>query len=92
MHLPARFSAHVRPALGWTVLAMAMASGCRHYDVDNRPSLRDEAPEDAVDPSQHLRRGLPKDPSDASARMRMSPGQRSGLTSTAQEIEHNLGY
>jgi hypothetical protein len=35
---------------------------------------------------------VPKDPSEASARRRLMPGVRSGMTSDARKVEQSLGY
>ncbi|HEY4309012.1 MAG TPA: hypothetical protein VGN12_06130 [Pirellulales bacterium] len=35
---------------------------------------------------------VPRDPSEASARRRLMPGVRSGLTSDSRKVEQSLGY
>jgi len=63
------------------VLFIALAAtlapvGCRQYDVQG----------------SKVRGYVPRDTSEASARMRVDPGLRSGLSSTAQDIERSVGY
>ena len=77
MNALARFAA-VRRLLGAVLVAAALLPGCRQYATSNGPTLRDQVPQDT---------------SGASARLRVkSPGQRTGMSSTAQDIERSVGY
>ncbi len=50
--------------------------GCKNYDVDGRPTMRDH---------------VPSHKSASAARLNETPALRAGLSSTAQDIEHSVG-
>jgi hypothetical protein len=57
--------------------APILSAGCRQYD-SNSPAPKGYQ--------------VPKDPSEAAARRRLTPGVRAGMTSQAQKVEKDLGY
>lgn len=53
-----------------------LLQGCKNYDVDGRPTMRDH---------------VPSHKSASAARLNETPALRAGLSSTAQDIEHSVG-